>query len=825
MRWALVWLALLFVGGCQSAPPPAAVSLPKVVCGANLRAVGDRRHGYGTPAARQTLERLRKLGVNTIGVVLEAHQSTERASSISLPSRRDRQAVEAMLSDANALGFATVLVPHLVLQKGRRGDIQPEHPDQWWEDYNAYLDEATRMASRTGTSVLSLGVELKSLSWQPATRQRMVALAQRVRQSYPGLLTYSANWDEAPSVAFWDALDLAGVNAYYPLVPDVELGAERAAQRLEGLAAQAGRDVLVLEVGYKSSPRPHLQPWQWPEEVSGAVDFEAQAACWTAVLKHWLTARGVRGLLLWVIPTDPATPTSEPRNGFSPLGKPAEAVIRAAFTSTGPPAVARWHPAEPTGRPQLAIIFGYYFALAALVLLSLQRAWLALPGPRNAGDSPLPDELPVVTVQLPIYNEAAVVERLIGAAAALDWPAEKLEIQVLDDSDDETADLVAAALGRHGGQHLRGDRSGYKAGALQRGLEVSRGDFLAVFDADFIPPADFLKRTVPHFQDPQVGLVQVRWDHLNSRETLLTRLQALMLDGHFCLEQAGRHARGAFFNFNGTAGVWRKEAILDSGGWSAETLTEDLHLSYRAQLRGWKFVYRNDLVAPAELPADMASFRGQQHRWAKGSAQTALRVLPEVWRQPLPWRVKLEATFHLAANLAHPLMVVLALLMPWVPLASRDLGWPSPVWVDGLAWFAGLGALAVFYGVAVRRARRRVLPALGLLPGLVAVGAGLSVYNSGGLLAALLHRRSPFVRTPKRGGRARARYRATLGTLPLAELALVGWLLYGVTALAEEGLFLEAAMPSLFAWGLLWVSAASILQSGARKAAREESRS
>ena len=308
-----------------------------------------------------------------------------------------------------------------------------------------------------------------------------------------------------------------------------------------------------------------------------------------------------------------------------------------------------------------------------------------------------------MTVQLPLYNERCVVERLLDAVGALDYPADRLEIQVLDDSTDETSALAAAAVERLRARGLavahlrRAHRRGFKAGALAAGLEAARGELIAVFDADFVPPPGFLTATVPSFADPAVGMVQARWEHLNREASLLTRVQALLLDGHFAVEHRARHVAGCFFNFNGTAGIWRRQAIADAGGWAHDTLTEDLDLSYRAQLAGWRFVYLPDVAVPAELPADAASFKAQQRRWAKGSLQTARKVLPRLLAARLPWRVKLEACAHLTANLSYPLMVALSLLLFPAMAARRGSARSLLLWVDAPLFVAATASVFTFY--------------------------------------------------------------------------------------------------------------------------------
>lgn len=333
------------------APSPSAdtaVPLPALVTGANLRAVGDEQRGYGTRTARATMERLARLGVNTIAVLLEGRLAHRDATEITTGPTAELEAIRSALADAQALGFATVLIPHLVLDDGDwRGYIEHRDPgarEAWWTSYFGFIDVAAGIAASSGTTVLSIGVELKGLSGDQETRARMHQLAARVRRDYRGLLTYSANWDEAEGVAFWDAVDLAGVNGYYPLVPDPPRGAEAVARRLSSLAELSGREVLVLEVGYRASPASFERPWEWPEDVPEVVDEASQATAWASVLTHWLATPRVRGLLVWVIPTDPDDPASEPRHGFCPLNKLAEQVIGSAFDDAHRARAAGAHP-------------------------------------------------------------------------------------------------------------------------------------------------------------------------------------------------------------------------------------------------------------------------------------------------------------------------------------------------------------------------------------------------------------------------------------------------------------------------------------------------
>jgi cellulose synthase/poly-beta-1,6-N-acetylglucosamine synthase-like glycosyltransferase len=406
-----------------------------------------------------------------------------------------------------------------------------------------------------------------------------------------------------------------------------------------------------------------------------------------------------------------------------------------------------------------AILALYYLILGILACYGLHRMVLVwsywrsrrrpLPAP------PEPERWPVVTVQLPIFNERYVAERLIEAVCALDYPRELLEIQLLDDSTDDTREIVAQRVAekRAAGfdvHHLhRTDRRGFKAGALAAGLEVARGEYVAVFDADFVPAPDFLRATVPHFHDPAVGMVQARWGHLNRDYSLLTRVQAILLDGHFLVEHAARHRSGCFFNFNGTAGVWRRQAIEDAGGWEHDTLTEDLDLSYRAQLAGWKFLYLPEVVVPAELPAEINAYKSQQHRWAKGSVQTGRKLLWKVLRAPIPWRAKLEGFVHLTNNSAYLLMIALsALIFPAMVLRQDDAEWTLFA-IDLPLFTAATVSVVVFYLVSQGAAGGPVLRRLWQMPALMGVGIGLSVNNSRAVLEGLWQRGGVFHRTPK----------------------------------------------------------------------------
>jgi len=446
------------------------------------------------------------------------------------------------------------------------------------------------------------------------------------------------------------------------------------------------------------------------------------------------------------------------------------------------------------------------------------------------------EDAPRVLVQLPLFNERLVAERLIDSVCQLDYPSARLQIQVLDDSTDDSAGLAEGVVERWASRgiaityHHRVDRVGFKAGALREGLSCAPdAELIAIFDADFIPPEDFLLRTVPYFRAPlahqptpehqRVGVVQARWEHLNRERSLLTRAQAILLDGHFMIEHTARHRAGCFFNFNGTAGLWDRDCIEEAGGWEHDTITEDLDLSYRAQLKGWRFIYLNDITAPAELPEDMSSFKTQQHRWAKGSLQVALKLLPRLLHSELPWRVKRESVMHLTGNLAYLLMLCWSLITPYALKARATTEWPAFfVWLDLVVFGSATLSVLFFYGLSQREsAPQRWRGRLTTLPTVLALGAGLAVNNSKAVLEALLGVTSPFVRTPKRGDQAgdstlNRRYRSTRSLSSLVELVISAHFFYSAYLCCALGQWLSLPFMLLFGWGLGYVGLMSLLQ-------------
>jgi len=478
----------------------------------------------------------------------------------------------------------------------------------------------------------------------------------------------------------------------------------------------------------------------------------------------------------------------------------------------------------------LLILIPYFTVLTALAFYGLHRFYLIYLYRKYRHQVPqaVPSlvEWPQVTIHLPLYNEKYVVERLLDVVAKIDYPRDRLEIQVLDDSTDETVTVARAAVQRHAAQGVpvtyihRTHRTGYKAGALANGLQRARGRFVAIFDADFLPPADFLRRTIPHFTDPAIGMVQTRWTYLNRNYSLLTRVQAILLDGHFVLEHGGRSRAGLFFNFNGTAGVWRRQAIEEAGGWEQDTLTEDTDLSYRAQLRGWHFLYLPDVECPSELPVDMNAFTTQQARWAKGLIQTARKILPRMARAPVPLRVKVEAFYHLTASISYPLMVTLSLVLLPAMVVRFYPGWWQVLWVDAPLFFAATCSVSSFYLFSQRELSPRTWKkTVFLLPILMAVGIGVALRNTRAVLEALWGHQSPFVRTPKyRIGTERAPwYRLVYRVgghhwLPWVELGLAAYFFWAILYVFSRGNYATIPFLFLFLWGYCYTGLLSLTQ-------------
>jgi cellulose synthase/poly-beta-1,6-N-acetylglucosamine synthase-like glycosyltransferase len=470
----------------------------------------------------------------------------------------------------------------------------------------------------------------------------------------------------------------------------------------------------------------------------------------------------------------------------------------------------------------------YFFVLIVLAIYGWHRYYLVYLYMRNRGNGakpgPAPDPLPVVTIQLPLYNEMYVADRLIESVCRIDYPRDLLEIQVLDDSTDETRSIAELAVNRFAADGIdikylhRTDRTGFKAGALEAGLRTARGEFIAIFDADFIPTADFLRQLVPHFCDPQVGMVQARWGHINQDYSLLTKIQSILLDGHFVLEHGGRNRAGRFFNFNGTAGMWRRTAIDDAGGWQHDTLTEDLDLSYRAQLRGWRFVFVSDVIAPAEVPVEMNAFKSQQFRWAKGSIQTCRKLLPQILRAKIPLGVKAEAFFHLTANFNYPFMCVLSVLMFPAMVIRYNMGWYEMLLIDVPLFFAATFSVCNFYMVCQREIHSDWRTRIKYLPFLMSIGIGLSINNTRAVIEALFNKQSEFTRTPKYRIEGDGdewvgkKYRQSVAVQPLIELALGLYFTSTVFYALANQIYGTVPFLVLFQIGFLYTGLLSIVQ-------------
>lgn len=456
--------------------------------------------------------------------------------------------------------------------------------------------------------------------------------------------------------------------------------------------------------------------------------------------------------------------------------------------------------------------------------------------------SPVPPsqwaELPKVTIQLPLYNERYVVERLIEETVKVRYPRELLQIQVLDDSTDDTHPFTEALVARyramgHPIEYLhRTNRHGFKAGALQEGLKSATGEFVAVFDADFVPPVDFLERTIHFFHQPDVGVVQTRWTYLNRDYNLLTEVQTVLLDGHFALEHVARAGGGLYFNFNGTAGILRKQMIDDAGGWQHDTLTEDSDLSYRAQLKGWRFVYVPEVECPSELPVDTYGFQVQQSRWAKGLTQCAKKLLPMILKADIPLRNKVEAVFHLTPNISYPLMIIVSALMLPVMICRFYMGWFQMVLIDMPLIIASFWSISAFYLIAQRSLypnnwKRTIF----FLPMLMAAGVALTVSNTKAVLEALFGVETAFARTPKyaisgdkKQKLTNVQYKRKSGWLPYIELA-VGTYFVGMVAFAIDTYnWLSIPFLLLFVSGYYWAGFTTLIDEYKGKLAFERAR-
>jgi cellulose synthase/poly-beta-1,6-N-acetylglucosamine synthase-like glycosyltransferase len=482
------------------------------------------------------------------------------------------------------------------------------------------------------------------------------------------------------------------------------------------------------------------------------------------------------------------------------------------------------------------ILIVYFGILTVLAIYGVYRVKQVIefwryskfpPQPKGAFNA---DKLPVITVQLPLFNEMYVVERLVKAVTEIDYPRDRMEIQVLDDSTDETVSIAQATVEHYARAGFdihyihRDDRTGFKAGALEKGMKTAKGELIAIFDADFVPKPDFLRKLVHYFTDPTVGCAQMRWAHINGSYNLLTRLQTIMLDGHFVIEQTTRNRSGNFFNFNGTAGIWRREAILLSGGWQHDTLTEDTDLSFRAQLMGWRFVYLLDEEAPAEIPVEINAFKAQQRRWAKGVLQVWFKLYRRIWYAPLPMRVKLEMFFRLTGNISYPLMIVASFMQFPLLVVRYNQGLHQLMMLDVPLLFFSTISVVFFYGSAIwyldkKRGRR-----LWHLPLVMGLGIGLAFSNARAVIEALAGVKSDFVRTPKYRVEQtddeswkRKKYKRKHGWLPLLELGFAFYFVLAIGYAVRMHMWGPIAFLMLFLFGYGYMGMMSLLQSAGGK--------
>ncbi|HEY9653100.1 MAG TPA: cellulose synthase family protein [Coleofasciculaceae cyanobacterium] len=439
-------------------------------------------------------------------------------------------------------------------------------------------------------------------------------------------------------------------------------------------------------------------------------------------------------------------------------------------------------------------LYGFHNLITTIIFLTMKPSKI-----HKARTYPLKN-WPPVTVQLPMFNEKYTVERLLHAVTQLDYPAERLQIQVLDDSTDDTYALVARLVEDYKARGVnielihRVDRKGYKAGALNNGLQTATGELIAIFDADFVPKPDWLKQTVPSFQNPRLGCLQTRWGHTNQQYNSLTRAEAMGIDGHFIIEQTVRSKNGFFLNFNGTAGLWRRACIDDAGGWQWDTLTEDLDLSYRAQMRGWKFDYLPDVVVPAELPPQVEAYKKQQFRWAKGSFQVVRKILPSVLQSDLSWKVRFMALLHLTGYFVHPLMLSLLLLTLPVGLLI-----PGAFKLFPISIVAGLGP-PLLYLTATATQHRSLLKRLKSFPVLVIVGFGLSLSTTIAVVEGLFSKGGAFIRTPKLNLDNRRKQKHKIDHAYVAPHSSLVWI---EIALGIYALFTGIVLAHYIGWGII----------------------
>jgi cellulose synthase/poly-beta-1,6-N-acetylglucosamine synthase-like glycosyltransferase len=524
--------------------------------------------------------------------------------------------------------------------------------------------------------------------------------------------------------------------------------------------------------------------------------------------------------------------TPAPTPWPDPIGLPPEDIFKLYFHDTVNKTWSNISPLYQLDTFDWVVLILYFTILTVLAIYGAYRVKQVIDFWRYRKFVPQPlgkfseEDLPYITVQLPLFNEMYVTQRLVKAITEIDYPREKFQIQVLDDSTDETTKIARETVDQYLSQGFdiqyihRVDRTGFKAGALENGLRSAKGELLAIFDADFVPKPDCLRKLVDFFTDPLVGCAQMRWSHINGNYNLLTRLQTIMLDGHFVVEQTTRNRTGGFFNFNGTAGIWRRDAIAMSGGWQHDTLTEDTDLSFRAQLMGWKFVYLLDEEAPAEIPVEINAFKAQQRRWAKGVMQVGLKLYPRIWGSRLPMRVRLEMFFRLTGNISYPLMIVASFLQFPLLLVRYNQPFYHLMILDLPLLFFSSISVFLFYGTAVWYLDEKRAPRLLHLPLVMALGLGLAFSNARAVLEALFGIKSDFIRTPKYSVEKtedetwkRKKYKRKRGWLPLLELSFSVYFLLAILYAIRMSMWGTVPFLFLFFFGFGYMGTMSLLQS------------
>jgi cellulose synthase/poly-beta-1,6-N-acetylglucosamine synthase-like glycosyltransferase len=754
---------------------------------------------------RKTLFRMRDMGANTVVLCQYAWQDNVHSTQI-LVDKTVRQDLIDAIRLAKDQGFRVVLRPMLELKHFKygewRGVLKPQDAagkdawDQWFASYQAFIDYYFEIAVAAEADIFVSGTELMAATSQTERWNQLLASLHRQNRAADAdiAITYDASIHlEVPHilgkvgqgdpayVEFFRQISHLGFSLYGNFAeaddnhPTVEKVAARMATYLDAVGrdlalankalraahpAAGPKQIVISEFGIKSTVLGLNESWRHPEKKE-RISYRHQQVGFEALFRIMPNYEWLGGLLVWNMHIDPYfgipnfTGRKNARNGgkdYTITGKPVEKIIREKFRSaTGQ---------KLLGHVEQGALLLYFLAAVILIFFGLHRFAYVIKRLRRHSTTAVASaemkEWPRVTVQLPCYNEPYVMERLLQAVLAMDYDDDKLEIQILDDSTDDTTRIIDEFLKAHPRRHVavhvrRPNRVGYKAGALSYGLVSAKGEFVAIFDADFVPGPDFLRATIPHFADPKVGMVQTRWQFINEKESLLTRIQSLFLRAHFEIEHFVRDKCGYFFNFNGTGGVFRRSVIDEAGGWRGDFLTEDLDLSYRVQLNGWKFVYLNDYGVDSELPSHWLVLKRQQFRWVKGSAQVLRAVGPDLLSAPVTMRQKTEAILHLTGNLAYVLVLLLAVVLLPTIHARLRLNWESTQWLDLVLFVTATLVLFLFYGIAKRGTS--LFQSIALTFASMAVGIGYAVNNTVAYLEGLLGLYSGFERTPKAGAK------------------------------------------------------------------------